>query len=89
MNRLYFKGILMVAALLVLMLMSPGCSKHTTKAQRNADKAMEKIEKEADKEYDATIKSHRNIQSKSTEKMMRQAKKRAKKINKSLRRRKR
>jgi len=69
-----------------LMLICAGCSNHTTKAQREADKAMAQIETEAEKEHDANVKSHVKIQSKSTQKMMRNARKNAKKYNKSLRR---
>jgi len=49
---------------------------------------MLRAEKETDRLYQNELKKHLEVQSKSTRKMMKQAKKRAKKLNKSLRRKK-
>jgi hypothetical protein len=80
------RNILIGVTLVLAFIINPGCSNHTTKAQRLADKNMAKLEEQAQKEHEATVKAHDKIQSKSTRKMMKEAKRRAKKINKSLRR---
>ena len=58
------------------------CSSHSTKAQRKAEKAMRKEIKSSEKAYQTDIKNHTFSQSPETRKMMKNSKRRAKKLNK-------
>ena len=64
---------------LMISLSMASCSSHTTKAQRKADKQMEKDIKRSEKAYKKDVKRHKKIQSQGTRQMMRNSKKKSKK----------
>ena len=73
-------------SLLIITLFS--CSRETTRAQRQEEKQLEKIEQQeariAQKEYDKAVNNHWARQSEMTMKMVKSTGKQAKSFNKSL-----
>jgi hypothetical protein len=71
--------------LLMLILVSPGC-KNSEESVRKYERMEKKMLKEEQKSLEAAKKNHLKIQSKATRQMMKDSKKRAKKLNKPKKR---
>ncbi len=82
--KLFIVAFVMTAFLSV----HPSCrtSEGVSKEVRDAEKVQEQQEKEAQKEYEAAVKKHRNQQSDYAKKLMKDMKKQQKKNNKTRKR---